>query len=247
MKKVLLLLSLFLLPAIFAFAQEVNQKTSQEEVLFTEENLAAENNQDIIVQINSLIAEDFFSNQNQIKSLSSSLTFEERSLIYNTVLQDNEEKVRQTKLLNFFVGYGVGSFRQGDRQAFVPLLITDIISSVAFYGAGSVALVYWGANVFSNLLAMMVSPAGGTPYVWEWAYVTEMKVLSVIACVGLTGLLTTRILSLILPENYSEKFNASLLDSLNLNDSLESISIRPFVIPSQKPGLGLAFCLNFKN
>ncbi len=93
----------------------------------------------------------------------------------------------------------------------------------------------------------MASPPDGSPYTWQWAYVTEMKISTIITCVGLTGILATRILSLILPENYSEKFNEGLVDSLNLSDSVESISIKPFVIPSQKTDLGLAFSVNFKN
>ena len=107
MKKILILIAIAVLIPAFLFADSVSYS-----------------------RINGLIDSGMMKNRDEISYLASGLTQTESMMLYNS------KKVNSgiPFALNFLLGYGIGSFVQGDTAGGVTALVGDLVSGAAFLG-----------------------------------------------------------------------------------------------------------------
>ncbi len=186
-------------------------------------------------EINYLIRKDLFINQDLISELSAQLSEEDKNELYS----QNESNASKAMKENFFSGYGRGSAAQGNFAAFIPHLIIDKAGTYILAIGGGLAGGLFCVDCIVNLFAGMGAAAAGA----------EGKIFSIFpkgyiysGLVALTGFgvcLTSRLISLIWPKIYANKFNAALKNALNLNEKVENISFEPLLLPSKNTEIGL--------
>lgn len=134
-KSVLCLLLSVALASTFVFAQE------QEKVETPKE--------DVMPQVSMLITGGLFKNQMMIMDLSKNLTTNQKYMLYSS----NQKTSGGALALNLLVGFGVGSYIQGDTTGGTIGLIFDILS----YGVVCLGATGSGETVAVGLLTKGIS------------------------------------------------------------------------------------------
>jgi len=170
----------------------------------------------------------------EIQMETSSLSPAEKKSLYEINRKDNALSLAG---LNFFPGFGLGSHLQGDRRSGIKLGVIDgIAAGIFFYGF-----------IFSL-------PMAPPPETKEKKEEMEKAKCHNFKCTysrvpymfntGFAVWIVGRILGLMHPSAYQEKYNKALKSALNINDI--SYSIDPLIGPKEGvPAVGLAFNLHY--
>ncbi len=244
MKKCFLLSLIFFLSAgIFLFAEEGTNQSS-EEIIFTSEFINENQNsaqstetKEIKREISRLLARSanvstLKKNKEAIFSLAQDLDIETRI----DLLKKYESDAETAKNENLRLGYGLGSFMQGDFWAFLPHALIDGVGSLAFYG-GLTFLGIWFTIDFCTLFSLSITTDYSLQYYQYGA---------IISLAGGVVMLSSRLISIIHPYNYAKKFNLILNEALDLTDSIEKISVTPLLIPDEDFKTGMAISMKLK-
>lgn len=160
--------------------------------------------------VSGLIKSDLFKNQSKIQELSKDLSSTEKLRLYSQYKKDQWVPF----LINFLVGYGVGSFVEGDTTGGVIALGSDL---------GGLACVLVGAVSSANALSSDPNTTSGLG----------------VMLFGSILVLGSRIFEIIRPFTYTARYNSTLKQSLNY---FEGLSFEPSVVPSYNNGVaGLSF------
>ncbi len=175
MKKVVLCV-MFLLAMGFVFSQETES---------------------VAPRVRSLIQDDLFDNEELIKKESVNLTDAERLSIYNSF----EEEPWASLALNFFLGYGIGSFVQGDTLGGVIGVSADLV------GLGV---------TIAGLIPMyeLISDPDNTTYTSATDAYSEFIIYY---AVGGAIILGSRIFQLVRPIAFTNSFNDDLKNALGMS------------------------------
>lgn len=148
-------------------------------------------------EISDLIQEDLFRNARKIEENSGTLNEMERFTLYSHF----EKDARLPFVMNLVIGFGLGSFVQGDTAGAVIALAGDAVGvALPLLGYACLMQDYYGYWDF--------------PYGYELMY----------AGYALVGV--TRIFESIRPFSYARRYNATLRKSLRYSDS-PSLSLIP--------------------
>lgn len=141
-----------------------------------------------VLKVKLLIDDGLFRNKEVIKEGSKTLSFDQKYELY----QDNRKSVTGPFLLNLLVGYGIGSYVQGDTLPGVISTGVDVVGGAIF-----------AAGFFASLNA---SP-GATNRGHETALL-----------IGGVSLLCSRIFSCVSTFSFVNRYNNTLKDSLGFSD-----------------------------
>lgn len=229
MKKMLLGLLVALL-AVNLFAQTEDEAKKKEEA--------------DPYMVDSVIRTQFKSDfgKQRVYELSEYLNDNQRYWLYD----ENEKNAVCPFLLNLFLGYGIGSFVQGDSKGGVTQLLMSLGGNVLFwtgYGIGVSASheeTRW--LVFSGYYSNYYMPDTET--------VTNNAQSTAGAIIMLSGLglnLASNIIGYIRPWGYANKYNRDLKHYLRINES-RWMSVTPQLSPIIDPvnqNYGLVATINF--
>lgn len=216
MKK-LILLFLVTLVSINLFAQ-------------SEENAKKSENVDPYV-INSMIHNHFKTDfdKQRVYELSENLNEGQRGWLYD----ENEKNAVGPFLLNLFLGYGIGSFVQGDSKGGLTQLLMSLGGDVLFWTGCGI-----GMGSTHEETRWMVFPGYYSNYYMPYTEtVTNNAQSTAGAIIMLSGLcldLASSIIGYIRPWGYANDYNKELKHSLRINDSLW-MSAKPQFAPVIDP------------
>ena len=240
MKKYFLLSLIFLLSAgTLLFAEAAEEKES-EEIIFNSETITQSKSIDTIEnekQISRLIARSvnintLKQNKEAIFTLAQDLDEESKRALFEKYKSDAEAAKKE----NIRAGYGLGSLGQGDFAAFLPHALIDGFGSFAFYG-GLTFLGFWTMLDFCTLFMISASTDYSLKcYIYGGAF----------SLGGAVIMISSRLISMIHPYKYAEKFNAILTEALDLNDDVEKITLAPILIPDENLRAGMAISMKLK-
>ena len=150
----------------------------------------------------------------EIKREALSLSYMDKTDLYN----ENKKSALGYALLNFFPGFGLGSYVQGDNTSGV----TQTIMDVAGWG-----LIFGGIAMTDNDSPVSEEVAIG------------------IAVSGGVILIAGRFMAWVFPSIHQNKYNEALDEALNGNSNV-SYSIDPLIVPKDgTPAIGLVFNLRY--
>lgn len=148
-------------------------------------------------EISDLIRADLFQNAGKIEENSGALTDMERFTLYSHF----EKDARLPFVMNLVIGFGLGSFVQGDTSGAVIALIGDAIgAALPILGYACLMQDYYGY--------------------WDFPYGNELM----FAGYAVAGV--TRIFESIRPFSFARRYNATLRKSLRYSDT-PSLSLIP--------------------
>jgi len=177
--------------------------------------LAAESNETSYYQINMILGSSkqlTDANIHQIADMTSGLSSMQRSMLF----ESNKKSSTVPFVVNLLVGFGIGSYIQGDTTGGNIALAGDLGSIGLFYGGYAKAL----SAVYSS-----------SPY-----DDTEGSGMMV---AGMIGLLMTRVFELIRPFSYATDYN------MKLSNALMNISMVPVIDKNNDMLVRLAANINF--
>ncbi len=215
MKKLLTIFAVLVaLSSVQIFAQEVQESQKSQEA-------------DNFFKVNTLLKTDLFKNENEISLLAANLSSSEKEFLYI----ENKKSPTVPFCLNFFVGWGIGSFVQGDTK-------TGVISLSGNLAGSTLMLV--GYLISSPILTQYYAAvANGTESSFDWQ-ANSGKILAGggLIFAGSIIALGTQIYSWIRPFKYAENYNLTLRKCLSSNDEKLSVQFVPLVdIDNSKYGL----------
>jgi len=148
-------------------------------------------------EISDLIREDLFRNAGKIEETSGTLTEMERFTLYSHFEKDG----RLPFVMNLAIGFGLGSFIQGDTAGAVIALAGDVVGvALPLLGYACLMQDYYGY--------------------WDFPYGYELMYAGY-AVIGIT-----RIFESIRPFSYARRYNTTLRKSLRYGDG-PSLSLIP--------------------
>jgi len=147
------------------------------------------------IKIKLLINDGLYKNEDLIKKQSLNLSETQKYNIYSS----NQKNAMAPFLLNMLVGFGVGSYVQGD-------IIPGVICSVGDLLGGFFTLAFWTNGTFNFTTAM------------------NEGVSFVPTLLATTVYLGSRIFECIRPFHYVDSYNKKLKESLGLEDIIFSLS-----------------------
>ena len=226
MKKIIAVLSAVLLISITAFAEETENSTAEEIIERSETYLSVQN----------LIDEGLKANFSQISKLSENLTDKEKTELYE------ENKVPYWAIPINAVGFGIGSYIQGDKAFAIPISILDGISSLSMgIGAGGLMILGLG-DLYIHCLS-----DGPVPSIFS----TNPEITTALTSMVLGGLACHAVIttvSVIRAAVYPRGQNEMLSNALNpkKNDAPE-FSLLPVLSPDKNIGIapGFVCSINF--
>lgn len=245
MKKILFI-CLCMGAVFFLYAQESPAQTvadAQAEVSVPEESSDLQeahekNSADRIAAINTLLKnKELQKNFDGIRTEAMGLSFAEK----NALFSKHKSASGVSAAINFFIGYGIGSFVQKDTVNGVICLSADVIASGLFFAATFV--------MFKDALIMAINPSSDIfdRYVdifhssnpFEIA-VSMLKANNTLGFVIAGGIIfgVSRIYGVIAPLMYGSSYNKKLEEALGLKDT--QISFSPIVMPDAACGLALS-------
>ena len=190
---------------------------------------AQENSNDAFFKAEALIQEGLFENTEELKELSADLSVAETEQLYSI----NKKDATIPFCVNFFGGYGIGSFLQGDKKTGVTALIGCLAGQALSYSG------YLVAN--SVITEYEAAIAEGTADSFDWSQkVTPVLVGGGMMLCGVIADLSFTIYSSIKSLNYAKEYNTTLKDSLVKNNDEEKVSVQfaPVIdISSNKYGM----------
>jgi hypothetical protein len=176
-----------------------------------------------------LIRDGVKKNKEAIQRESSSLSFADKEALYN---KHRKKAAGGWAALDFFIGFGIGSYIQGDIGFGVTQSILD--------GAGYLLLIN-GFSAWTEVGKCEDKMDRGE----EDSCGNRGTSGIVMACGGIS-LVTSRIMSFIMPFSFQKKQNKNLREALN-HDKY-AFSIAPLIVPSKgggAPALGLGFNVKY--
>lgn len=212
MKKILTIFAILIaMSTVNLFAQE-SQKSQESDEFF---------------KVNVLLKNGLFKNENEISSLAANLSSSEKEFLY----LENKKSPTLPFCLNLFLGYGIGSFVQGDTTIGVISLSGNLLGSI---------LMFTGYTISSPILAQYnVAVANGTGDSFDWE-ANSGKILTGggLILVGSVIALGVQIYSWIRPFKYADNYNLTLRKCLLSEGEKLSVQFAPIVdIDNSKYGL----------
>jgi len=148
-------------------------------------------------KISDLIREDLFQNAGKIEEASGTLTDMERFALYSRF----EKDAKLPFVMNLVIGFGLGSFVQGDTAGAVVAMVGDIVGvALPLLGYACLMQNYYGY--------------------WSFPYGNEV-IYAGYAVIGVT-----RIFESIRPFSYARRYNTTLRKSLRYGEG-PSLSLIP--------------------
>ena len=246
MKK-LLFICLCMGAAFFLYAQESTAQSAvdaQAEVSVSDDNADLQeahekNSADRIVAINTLLKnKELKKNFGSIRTEAQGLSFAEK----NALFSKHKSESGISAAINFFIGYGIGSFVQKDTVNGVICLSADVIASGLYLAATFVmvkdALII-AINPSSNVLDRYKDAFNSSSNPLEIA-VSMLKANNTLGLFIAGGIIfgLSRIYGVIAPLVYGSSYNKKLEEALGLKDT--QISFSPIVMPDASCGLALS-------
>lgn len=242
MKKIL-----FIFFAFFAFSSslifaETEQEAAELDALV---EAALQDTSALKDRVSSLIEHDLFKNKKYIRDLSEDITDDDKIALFDL----HKSKPKKAMVRNIWPGYGLGSLSQGNIGAFIPHAIIDGAGTIAFGGAGGLLVSLFTIDIMFNVfLAPFSSMFNSTSsYEWHWIFLDVYKYCAIIGGIGLGTIITSRLVSLIWPNQFAKRFDKTLRESLNIDGVVEKISVEPIIIPDETATVGLLLNFRFKN
>ena len=220
MKKIISILSALLLVSAIITAEEITAPAEAEPEFIPSEKY---------LEIQQLIDDDLENNLDRISLMTQAISEEEKEHLYN------ENSVPYWPIALNAVGYGIGSYVQGDKKFAIPITILDGISSLSI-GAGLVGYMIVGMG---NMIVYFFSEK--TPNFSESkpeaAIALNSLLFGGLAC---HGVLTA--ISIIRASVYPGIQNRILSDALNpKKNETPEFSFLPIFTPSEKSGIAPGF------
>ncbi|MFC2420648.1 MAG: P13 family porin [Treponema maltophilum] len=233
MKK-LLFICLCMGAVFFLYAQESPAQTApdaQPKASVSEENADLQeahekNSADRIAAINTLLKnKELKKNFDGIRTEAMGLSFAEK----NALFSKHKSASGISAAINFFIGYGIGSFVQKDTVNGVICLSADLVASGLFIGSQILFDKYYKAYL-------------SDPHYWNISssnpFETEAgKAIGLLITSGII-LGIARIYEIAAPFLYSYSYNEKLREALCLKNA--QISFSPIVMPDASCGLALS-------
>lgn len=248
MKKIL-----FIFFAFFAFSSslifaETGQEAAELDALV---EAALQDTSALKDRVSSLIEHDLFKNKKYIRDLSEDITDDDKIALFDL----HKSKPKKAMVRNIWPGYGLGSLSQGNIGAFIPHAIIDGAGTIAFCGAGGLAASVFTVELVFNFFAYIfitgpIASATGNNDVANWVSLFSpdfYKYCAIIGGIGLGTIITSRLVSLIWPNQFAKRFDKTLRESLNIDGVVEKISVEPIIIPDETATVGLLLNFRFKN
>lgn len=246
MKKIL-----FIFFAFFAFSSslifaETEQEAAELDALV---EAALQDTSALKDRVSSLIEHDLFKNKKYIRDLSEDITDDDKIALFDL----HKSKPKKAMVRNIWPGYGLGSLSQGNIGAFIPHAIIDGAGTIAFSGAVGLLGSLFTIDIISNVLVALFSAPfssmfnSTSGYEWHWIFLDGYKYCAIIGGIGLGTIITSRLVSLIWPNQFAKRFDKTLRESLNIDGVVEKISVEPIIIPDETATVGLLLNFRFKN
>ena len=190
----------------------------------TAESSSAKTEESNPMMIQMLIDQDLFKNAPMIQEQSKGLSQTQRMMLYTS----NQKSAGGPFALNFFLGWGIGSFVQGDKKTGTKILIAD--------GAGTLAMGLGYVLILSSISYSYDSDGYLRTHYGDGYTLGAIMVTA--ASLVMTGF---NIYGWFKPFSYAKSYNQQLANSLNVYSA--DVSIAPVVSPSGETGLALGFKL----
>lgn len=230
----------------FLYAQESPAQTAldaQPKASVSEENADLQeahekNSADRIAAINTLLKnKELKKNFDGIRTEAMGLSFAEK----NALFSKHKSESGVSAAINFFIGYGIGSFVQKDTVNGVICLSADVIASGLFFAATFV--------MAKDALIMAINPSSDVFDRYADIFrssnpveiaVSMLKANNTLGLVIAGGVIfgVSRIYGVIAPLVYGSSYNKKLEEALGLKDA--QISFSPIVMPDASCGLVLS-------
>lgn len=158
-----------------------------------------------VQKVNNLIDEGLFTNEAAIKQAAMSLTEEQKNAVYS-----ENEKPWWPFALNLGVGYGVGSYVQGDTGFAVASTVID--------AACDVAVVVCYAGFCSTIYDRLGTDGFKDDYRFTDSDIRAAApwIAGMVSAVGVASV--WRVIETIRPFNYAKKYNSNLKQCLYADD-----------------------------
>lgn len=176
-------------------------------------------------QVNALLKKGLLKNENEISNLAANLTEQEKNFLYI----ENEKNSTIPFILNLFLGYGIGSFAQGDTKAGIIGLTGNILGTtlgITGYVLFAPAITY----VFTTILTAPI--AGLANEQIDFNLEASSAQLITGAALFFTGAaisLGVQIYSWIRPFKYASNYNLKLKNCLSSKNEKLSVQFAPIV------------------
>jgi len=182
-------------------------------------------------KIQKLIKAGLKKNKDEIQKESLYLSSTDRESLYE---QNKKKSAAGWAALDFGVGFGLGSYIQGDVGFGIAQSIMD--------GVGWTFVIY-ASNINTEKEDCYYN---GYHQTCEYENDEEAEIVQVVLIQSAIAILvTSRIMSWILPFSFQKKYNNMLKDALG-NGNNVSYSIDPLILPrAGKPAIGLAFNMRY--
>lgn len=168
-------------------------------------------------EISVLINNGLYKNEDEIYTLSSELTQQQKNILYDRF----EQKPITPFLVNLLLGFGIGSYIQGDIKGGVISTAGDAVTGITY--------LIWLGN-YSSDYSWYAESKLRTDYMAESEIERAEESLNTASTwvfVSGSALLGFRIFECIRPFFYAKKYNETLTDALGVYDI--NISILPVV------------------
>ena len=220
MKKILLVLSVFVLFIGAVFAEETGKSVSEESAEVSENFLSVQN----------LINDGIKKNFSQISVLSENLTEDEKIYFYE------ENKVPYWPIAVNAIGFGIGSYVQGNTVEAVLATVCDIIGylSLTYFGLGYYCSVM--GTFFGLLYPPLLEQSMDAIHFFETGMVISGAFLAV-----------SRTISIISSIVYPTQTNRMLENALNPVKNTSEFTFVPVLTPDKNLGIapGFVCSINF--
>ena len=230
----------------FLYAQERTEQTAggvQADAAVSENSVDLqeaheENSADRIAAINTLLRnKELKKNFDGIRTEAQGLSFAEKNALFSKHKSDSGVSAA----INFFIGYGIGSFVQKDTVNGAICLSADVIASGLFFASTFV--------MAKDALIMAIYPSSKVLERYADCFRSSNPVeiaVSMLKANNTFGLViagsiifgVSRIYGVIAPLVYGNSYNKKLEEALGLKDT--QISFLPIVMPDASCGLALS-------
>lgn len=165
-------------------------------------------------------------NFNDIYTEAGFLSFDEKQQLYSSF----EDKPLDPFLLNWLIGFGIGSFVQKDYLSGGLCLAADITS----VGIGLTGVILWQKELFDA--SRNANQDLGSLFLMVFNALTMRTAMPFIIAGGVLSI-ASRIYGMIAPWVYGASYNKRLEQALRIGEA--SLSVAPFVMPDASCGLAL--------
>lgn len=185
----------------------------------------AQNNAESISTIQNLIEDSLFSNEDTIASEARQLSLPERMLLYDKY----EKSVVGPVLLNMILGYGIGSYRQGDTGFGVMSTLTDLTCN-AMILTSLIQMFSYGADYLQSD-DLILNPES------ERKYNKAISRMVLFSCIKGGW----DFFAIIRPFIFKNTYNTTLENVLGIRENETQISLNPVIDTNGNAGLSIGF------